>query len=99
MYQALVIALQNGGWNATLLANAKINVELDFIAFGRSGGWTLMYRVSSPVTNWSNRQVNDTTYRYVWTIGVYYPDAPRIPSPGYYFVDATTAQLITPVLN
>jgi hypothetical protein len=71
MYRALLIALESGGWNATSLQNMAISVELDFIAFGPNG-WSLVYRVTSPAVDWSPQQVNDTTYRYVWTIIVQY---------------------------
>jgi len=94
MYHALLIALESGGWNATSLQNMAISVELDFIAFGPNG-WTLIYRVTSPAVDWSPQQVNDTTYRYVWTIIVYYSgSAKSIPPSGYYYVDAATAELV-----
>jgi hypothetical protein len=102
MYHALLIALESGGWNATSLRNMKISVELDYCAFlnspNESGGGPL-YPVTHSVTDWSPKQVNYTTYRYVWTIIVYYSGPFKsIPPPGYYYVDAATGEFFAPIL-
>jgi hypothetical protein len=98
MYHALIIALQRGGWTATSLKNMAISVELDYCAFLNSSteiGFELLSPVTHSIADWSPQQVNDTTYRYVWTIIVHYSDPPKsIPPPGYYYVDAATAELV-----
>jgi preprotein translocase subunit SecY len=94
MYCALLIALESGGWTQTSLKNMTISVGLDYCAFG-SNSFLLIYPVTQPVADWSPRQINGTTYRYVWTIIVEYSGLFRsIPPPGYYYVDAATAKLV-----
>jgi hypothetical protein len=94
MYHALLIALESGGWNATSLENMTISAELDFCAFSFNS-FRLVYRVTSQPVDWSPQQVNDTTYRYVWTIIVGGPGSFRsIPPPGYHWVDAATGELV-----
>src|SRR5208337_1257043 len=97
MYHALLIALESGGWDAASLQNMTIEVELDYCAFFNSSNETGFERLS-PVTHsvpdWSPTQVNDTTYRYVWTIVAQYSRGMSIPPPGYYYVDAATAELV-----
>jgi len=99
MYHALQIALQSGGWNANSLKNMTISAQLDYCAFG-SNSFLEISPVASPPADWSPQQVNGTTYRYVWTIIVEGPGpAHGIPPPGYYLVDAATAELLTiPIL-
>jgi len=100
MYQALLIALKSGRWNATSLKNMTISVELDYCTFWKNASMTgseLLYPVTRPPVDWSPKQINDTTYRYVWTIIVGYSGPFKsIPPPGYYFVDAATAELLSP---
>jgi hypothetical protein len=100
MYQALLTALKSGGWNATSLKNMIISVELDYFAFWKNvsmAGGELVYPVTCPPVDWSPKQINDTTYRYVWTIiGDYSGPAIGIPPPIYYYVDAATAELLSP---
>jgi hypothetical protein len=94
MYHALLIALESGGWNATSLENMAISAELDFCAFSFNS-FRLVYRVTSQPVDWSPQQINDTTYRYVWTIIVGGPGfIQSIPPPGYYWVDAATGELV-----
>ena len=99
MYHALLIALESGGWNATSLENMKISVGLDYCAFGPYNSFMQIHQVTSPPVDWSPKQVNDTTYRYVWTTLVYSPPIHSLPPGWYYWVDAATAELLTvPVL-
>ena len=76
----------------------EISVQLDYCAFQKSSnqtGFGLISPVTHPVADWSPKQVNDTTYRYVWTIVVEGPGSLRsIPPAGYYYVDAATAELV-----
>jgi hypothetical protein len=108
MYQALLIALQSGGWTASSLTNMTIHVELDYCAFGVNCSlFEQIYPVTSPPANWFPQQVNNAklpngvdgsynvTYRYVWTIIVEYSTPTfSIPPAGYYYVDAATAELV-----
>jgi hypothetical protein len=95
MYHALVIALESGGWNATSLKNMKISVGLDYCAFGPDFSFQLIRPVISPAADWSPQQINNVTYRYVWTIIIEGPgNLLSIPPAGLYYVDAATAELI-----
>jgi len=107
MYNALIIALASGGWSVTSLWNMAISVELDYCAFLNSSteiGFALLSPVTHSVADWSPKQVNDTTYRYVWTIIVHNSGpaksgksiGPTLSARGYYFVDAATAELVRP---
>jgi hypothetical protein len=121
IYQALLIALESGGWNAKSLENTTVYVELGYYAFFKdlstSSGWMtldnstfstnspvrgflFLYQVTQQPVEWSPRQINGITYRYVWTIIVQYsPPRPFPPTPpGYYNVDAATSELLpTPI--
>jgi hypothetical protein len=58
-------------------------------------GWQVLNQVTHPPTDWSPQQCNSSIgYRYVWTIWVQYPGLFMIPPPGYYLVDAATAELV-----
>jgi hypothetical protein len=57
-------------------------------------GFDLIYPVTHPPADWSPQQINGITYRYVWTIIVEYSGSSGIPPPGYYYVDAATAELV-----
>jgi hypothetical protein len=98
MYRALLIVLITGGWNATSLKNKTIFVMLEYSAFinsPSSTGFDLLYPVTHSVADWSPKQVNYTTYRYAWRIIVEYSGPVKsIPPPGYYYVDAATAELV-----
>ena len=106
MYHALIIALQSGRWSASALNNKAISIELDYCAFLNSSteiGFELLSPVTHSVADWSPRQVNDTTYRYVWTIIVHNSGpaksgtsiGPTLSARGYYYVDAATAELVS----
>jgi hypothetical protein len=75
-----------------------IKVELDYCTFINSSeetGFDLLYPVTHSVMDWSPQQINNVTYRYVWTIIVEYSGPSfSIPPPGYYYVDAATAELV-----
>jgi hypothetical protein len=92
MYHALLIALTNGGWNATSLRNRTISVELQYCGFINSSSGTGMYLihpVTHSVVDWSPQQINaTTTHRYVWTIFVGPWGGP------VYYVDVSTAELV-----
>jgi len=58
-------------------------------------GFALLYPVTQPPVDWSPQKVDNVTYRYVWTIIVQYSKGFGIPPPGYYYVDAATAELVS----
>jgi hypothetical protein len=98
MYRALRIALITGGWNATSLQGLKVHVVLDYISFTKNSseiGGTRLSLVSNPVADYSPTYVNEnTTLRYVWIINVNNSTMPAIHPPGYYLIDASTAEMV-----
>jgi len=66
-------------------------------------GTTILYQVTQPPADWKPQQVNNITYRYVWTITVQYAPyfdsagviIPSLPC-GWFQVDAATAELVEP---
>lgn len=98
MYHALRIALENGGWNATSLENMTVYVSLHYDSFYKNSSFSefeVIREVTEPVSDYSPVQINATTYRYVWTIIVEHSGGTcSIPPPGYYLVDAATAEKV-----
>jgi hypothetical protein len=98
MYRALRIALISGGWNTTSLKGLTVHIVLDYISFTRNSteiGGTRLNLVTYPVTDYSPSYVNEnTTLRYVWIIDVNNSTMPQIHPPGYYMVDAATAEIV-----
>jgi len=93
MYHALLIVGERDDWKATLLENMTVCVEgLDYCAFNTFGGFMQIHPVTSPPPDWSPQQVNGTTYRYVWIIGVTLSSSSRLG--GFCLVDAATAELL-----
>jgi hypothetical protein len=95
MYDALRIALESGGWNASSLSNMGVRVSLCYMAY-RSADNCSTYDVTQPAKDYSPVQVNGTTYRYVWSITVESLAAwgREFPPPGYYYVDAATGEIV-----
>ena len=98
MYRALRIALISGGWNATSLEGLTVHIVLDYISFTKNSskiGGTRLNLVTNPVADYTPFYVNEnTTLRYVWTIDVNNSTMPDIHPPGYYLVDASTAEIV-----
>jgi hypothetical protein len=96
--EALQIALDYGGWNDTTLANKTVSEQLCLIycqGSSTSGGYGLLGDVDGDVANYSAVQVGNITYRYVWEIIVQNNStAVLIPPPGFYYVDATTGEIV-----
>ena len=94
---ALQIALDYGGWNPISLFGKTVTVTLNLYRFrtldNQTAGIDALGQISGPVDNYSSWQVGDATYRYVWVIVITFPN-PRILSPGFYFVDAATGEVI-----
>jgi hypothetical protein len=58
-------------------------------------GSARLYPVTQPPVDWSPQQIDNITYRYIWTIAVGGPGSLRsIPPAGYYYVDAATPELV-----
>ena len=58
-------------------------------------GSVWLYHVTQPPVDWSPQQIDNITYRNVWTIIVEYSTPIlSIPPAGYYYVDAATAELV-----
>lgn len=100
--QALLIALNYGGWNATSLQGMVIDVELFNLTIWHNGGyWGIDTQpVTEPVSNYSAVTVINssfpsiyTTYSYAWQITIQYSNGYANPPPGYYYVDAATGEV------
>jgi hypothetical protein len=91
--QALTIALRYGGWTKDTLSGMKVIANLELLVSSADGG-TYFYVANQTVTDYSQKTINGTTYRYAWEVSVYGPPYVSIPSPGYYFVDAVTGEII-----
>ncbi len=64
-----------------------------------SSGFEVLYEVTQPVNDYSPAQSNETTYRYIWSFVVVQinpSNQATMSSLGHYWVDAATAELITP---
>ncbi len=119
MYRAVIIGLENGGWNATSLQNMRVYVSLEYDVFytnvsalyqlaskdnltlsgypnpdSNGTGFETIHEVTTPVGDYQPQIFNGVACRYVWTIAVQENSGKCIPPPGYYLVDAATAQLI-----
>lgn len=95
MYDALRIALESGGWNASSLAKMVVRVGLEYMWFNASGSWPI-HDMTQPAKDYSPVQVNGTTYRYVWFVNVDQIPFAAYPPPGYYYVDAATGEIVSP---
>jgi hypothetical protein len=98
MNLAVKIALESGGWNEASLENKTICVSLDYCAFMDSSSvssFEFLRAVTEPAQDYSPVQIGDITYRYVWVIIISESGPVQgIPPPGYYYVDAATAELL-----
>jgi hypothetical protein len=95
MYQALIIAFENGGWNETSLTNRKVGVGLYYMEFWNNTtvGEATLYAVTQPPINFYPVQVNDTTYRYVWEISNSH-NPPQGWVTYFYEIDAATGEIV-----
>ena len=91
MYHALWIALKSEGWNASSLSGETVVASLQYADFSQNGG-EVLHEVTQPAENYLPVQVNDTTYRYVWTISV--GMFVRSSVLRYCDVDAATAEIV-----
>jgi hypothetical protein len=108
MYLGVIIALNHGGWNASRLQNMTVYASLEYCRLKSPVIGTTPYdsfsdlnSVTVPVGDYSMVTTQDSegnwvSYRYLWTIVVKYSTGiSGVPSPGIYWVDADTAELIT----
>lgn len=94
MYHALKIALEKGSWNKTSLTNMTINISLDYFEFWTNSSFQFLSVVGRSENSYSPVTVNDTTFRYIWDISINPSSGPVFPTPGFYWVDAATAEII-----
>jgi hypothetical protein len=121
MYRAVVIGLENGGWDASSLRNMTVHVSLDYYIFytnftelyqlaskdnitlaGRPNpnlnstgtGFEFISEVTAPVESYQPQIIPGASCRYVWAIAVEENSGLCIPPPGFYIVDAATAQMV-----
>ena len=100
MYRALRIALESDGWNTASLSNMTVGINLNYGKFGNYTGpirmsFERIKEVIEKVDNYAPVTVNGTIYRYYWNIAVTHSgEVFQIPPPGYYWVDAATAEII-----
>jgi hypothetical protein len=99
MYDALRIALESDGWNASSLSDKMIRVSLQYIAFMNTSGLSVISDLTQSAKDYSSVQVNGTTYRYVWTI--YVVQSLYVPTglgPGHlfgiYYVDSASGEIV-----
>jgi len=98
MYQALIIALEGEGWNASALIqdNRTVSVELIYVEFHRTptnAGFDVLHEVTQPPTDYSPLKINYTTYRYTWYITIHHVPPPCMVSFNYQ-VDAATGEIV-----
>jgi hypothetical protein len=104
MYQALIIALEYGGWGSSSLSDNTVSVQLDYVKFYNNSALTgvifepLTLNVTQPPANYYPVQVNGTTYRYVWAISITPTHPPRIGVVSVdYQIDAATGEIVSAV--
>ncbi len=61
---------------------------------GAASGFEIINAVTAPVDNYQPQIFNGVSCRYIWAIEVEQNSGMCMPPPGYYLVDAATAQLI-----
>ena len=95
--QAILIALEHGGWKSSNLRGLVVTAVLQYMRFWSDGGagGEVLHEVRNPVSDYSSVVEGDTTYRYVWCVTVREPGPGRtIPPPGFYIVDAATGEIV-----
>ena len=93
-YHALLIALEDNGWNSTSLKDIAIRVELYYCAYTEMQFFQVIQNVTSSPTDWYPQQIGNVTHGYVWIISLERTLPHSIPHAGEYFVDAATAELL-----
>lgn len=95
--QAIMIALEHGGWNSSNLGGMVVTASLEYMRFwateGGSGGEVLQ-EVREPVSDYSPVVEGDATYRYVWYVIVRRAGPPWPMPTGLYIVDAATGEIV-----
>jgi len=96
--QAILIALEQGGWSSSNLRGMVVTASLKYVRFwvDDGSGGEVLHEVEEPVSDYSPVVEGDSTYRYVWGVTVREQGPGRtIPPPGSYFVDAATGEIVT----
>ena len=99
MYQALLIALENEGWNKTSLTGLSVGA---YLMNGRNShkqyfAWhqhiNSIIPVTNPPANYSDVYRNGIIYQYIWEIAVENATGIRHPL-GFSLIDASTGQIL-----
>jgi DNA-binding HxlR family transcriptional regulator len=105
-YNALQIGLPAHDWNKTSLQGMTVNIFLAFWETTTNSTGAIIdesllnvYELTNVPTNYSDVHSNNTTYQYVWYIGIEKPSETSIPSTPHWgdtiCVDAATGQIIS----
>ena len=95
--QAIMIALEHGGWSSSNLRGMVVTANLKYVRFwvDDGSGYEVLHEVEEPVSDYSPVVEGDTTYRYVWGVTVRELGPGRtIPPPGFYIVDAAMGEIV-----
>lgn len=96
--QAILIALEHGGWNSSNLRGQVVIVSMEYIRFWATKmgtGFEVLYEVKNPISDYSPFVEDDITYRYIWCVIITQAGPWRtIPPPRSYFVDAATGEIV-----
>lgn len=92
------IALDHGGWDETTLKGMEVSATLWHIVFWSAGDdWShlILGPANETLSDYDPVTIGNSTYRYAWTVIVEQAEGMRsIPPPGFYFVDASTGEIL-----
>jgi len=98
MYQALIIALENEGWNKTSLNGMAVGA---YLMNGETETNTTSYfntgvtgPVTNPPSNYSDVYGNGVIYMYIWEIIVNNATERINPPLGFSLIDASTGEIL-----
>jgi DNA-binding HxlR family transcriptional regulator len=98
MYQALLIALENEGWNKTSLTGMAVGA---YLMNGETETNTTSYfntgvtgPVTNPPSNYSDVYGNGVIYMYIWEIIVNNATERINPPLGFSLIDASTGEIL-----
>ena len=97
--QAILIALEHGGWNSSNLRGKVVTASLWYIYFNvteKEYEAGVLHEVREPVSDYSPVVEGDVTYRYAWYVIVEKAGPSwSMPWPELYVVDAATGEIVT----
>ena len=101
--QAIDIALEYGQWNETSLEGMEVTASLEYCMFRRSATELQIRRLFEVIADVSDYGPDETctdgdctTFRYCWILLIQQKEKENgsIPPPGYYWVDASTGEIV-----